>query len=104
MALYHPPTGSKIHLLKDGSIALTAGAASIVLTATGGILLTPGTAPVTVAGDLVVTGGATVTGSTTLGAVVTSSAKDISLTHTHLAGSLMDSVPLAVTGTTGIPV
>ena len=104
VALYHPETGSKVHMRADGSIDIIAGAASIVLTAAGGIILKPGSIPVTIDGDLVVTGDATVTGSTALGAIVTSSAKDISLTHTHLAGSLMDSVPQPVTGITGIPI
>ena len=97
-ALYHPATGSKVHMRADGSIDILAGTVTATLTAAGGVTITPGSAPVTIAGDL------TVTGATVLGAVVTSNGKDISDTHTHLAGSLLDSVPAAVTGTTGIPV
>lgn len=115
-ALYHPPTGSKVHMRADGSIDLIAGAASIILTAAGGILLTPGGSPVTIAGALVVQGvstfeddatfdqDATVTGSSILGATVTSNGKDISDTHTHGVGSYTDNTPGLITGVSGIPI
>ena len=97
VVLFHPETGSKAHFLADGSISVVAGETSILLTAAGGILITPGAVPVTIDGDLVVTGDAT------LGAVVTSNGKDISDTHLHAAGTLLDSVAGAVTGSTAVP-
>ncbi len=97
-AFYHPATGSKVHMRADGSIDMLAGAVTITLTAAGGVTITPGSSPVTIAGDL------TVTGATTLGAVVTSNGKDISDTHTHLAGTYLDGMSVAVTGTSGVPV
>ncbi len=102
VALFHPPTGSKVHFLANGDISMVAGTASILLTAAGGITITPGTSPVTVAGDLVVTGDLTATaGSTALGSVVTSGAKDISDTHTH-GGSA--TAPTGAISPTGVPV
>lgn len=100
VVVFHPTTGSKVHFLQDGSIQVVAGLASVVVTATGGITLNPGAVPVTINGDLVVTGSITaasvaasggvtigttlaVTGATTLGAVVTSGGTNISGTHVH---------------------
>ncbi len=101
VVLYHPPTGSMLHLLADGSINIVAGAASALLTAAGGMLLTPGAVPVTVAGDLTVTGILIATGaSAALPAVVTSGAKAIGATHTH-GGSA--TAPTGSVSNTGVP-
>ncbi len=96
--LYHPPTGSRVHLLADGSIKIEAGGVFALLEPSGGITLEPGGGPVTVDGDLVVTG------STTLSATVTSAGKNIGSTHTHLAGTYLDSLAAPVTGISGIPI
>lgn len=105
---FHPPTGSKIHFLADGSILTESGAASFSLTPSGGISITPGTSPVVVNGDmtvngaLVVNGSLTITGVTTL-AAVTSNGVNISGTHLHDAGTYLDSGAGAVTGSSGVP-
>ncbi len=104
VAVYHPPTGSKIHFLKDGSITIVSGSTSITMTVAGGIKITPGATPLTVDGDLVVTGTLAVTGASTLGAAVTAGGVNIGSTHGHLAGTYLDSVGSPVTGTAGIPV
>lgn len=97
VVMYHPASGAKVHFLQDGSILVEAGAASVVVNPSGGIDLVPGSSPVTVDGDLVVTG------STTLSSTVTSGGKDISDTHTHTAGTYLDSLAAPVTGVSGPP-
>jgi phage gp45-like len=78
VALYHPGTGSRFHLLANGDVSVTAGASAALFAASGAITLTPGAGQkVLVAGDLEVTGAAT------LGGVVTSAGKDISDSHLH---------------------
>ena len=91
---FHPATGSKIHFKADGSIEITNAVATILLPVAGGVTITPGSLPVTVDGDLTVSGdiiaagaltagSATVTGTTALGATVTSGGVNISGTHVH---------------------
>ena len=97
VAFYHPTTGSKIHMRADGSIDILAGTVTATLSASGGVTITPGSAPVTIAGDLTVTGAFINSGaSATLPAVVTSGAKAIGATHTH-GGVTVGA------GTTGVP-
>lgn len=117
VALYHPPTGSKLHFLANGDALVEAQGQRILLSAAG-VTITPASGlPVTVDGDLVVTGdvgaasagivgpatvGGTlgVTGATTLGAV-TAGGKDIGATHTH-GGS--PTAPTGPVSNTGVPV
>jgi hypothetical protein len=116
VAVYHPTTGSKVHLLVDGSIRVTAGAASALFTSTGGVTITPGDVPLTVNGDLTVTGdliagGATLAsaniagtlgaGTCTLGATVTAGGANIGATHTHVGSP---TAPAGAISNTGAPV
>lgn len=111
VTVFHPQTGSKVHLLMDGSIEIVAGGSTILMQPNDGITITPASGmPVTVDGDLIVTGMLTwqstatglslavttgvtigttlaVTGATTLSASVTSNGVNISDTHVHLAGT-----------------
>jgi len=93
---FHPLTGSKVHFLADGSILIESGAATFSITPDAGISITPGASPVTINGAL------TVTGATAL-AAVTSNGVNISSTHLHAAGTYLDSVAGAVTGSSGVP-
>ena len=93
--IYHPTSGSKVHLLQDGSIQVEAGLSSIDVTALGSITLNPGALPVTINGDLVVTG------VSTLGPIVTAGGTNIGQTHTHVGSP---TAPTGAQSNTGAPV
>lgn len=90
VVIYHPPSGSKVHFRANGDIEITS-TSKVKIDAPSAEL----TGDVTVAGDL------TVTGDAILGTTVTSGGKDISDTHTHTAGTYLDSTPAPVTGVSG---
>jgi hypothetical protein len=110
VVLYHPSTLAKVHMKDQGVVLIETAQASVEITPESGINITPSGGPVTVTGDLTVTGDVTVqtdldvSGATALGATVTSNGTDISNTHTHSAGSYLDSLSAAVTGLSGTPV
>ena len=130
-ALYHPPSGSKLHFKFDGSIEVKAGVSTILISPTIGVqITTPPGLPFIISGDAIITGSLTVgttldvteeatigttlgvTGAATVGttlgvtgattlAAVTSSGKDIGSTHTH-SGSA--TAPSGIVSDTGTPV
>lgn len=85
VAFYHPLLPDLIiHLKEDGKMLVKSGVQIDV-----------------VAPEVVITGNLTVTGTTTLGATVTSNGKDISDTHTHVGSP---TAPDGAQSNTGAPV
>lgn len=78
VALYHPPTGGKIHFRAQGDLLIQVGGHSILVARGGDITVTPAAGR-----KLLVVGDFEVTGAATFGTTVTSAGKDISDSHVH---------------------
>ena len=114
VVFYHPLTKSRIQFKNNGDIEIdaTGDNGSVVLTVNKDLSITvlgdtniniSGTATVTCpttnwTGDINLTGNLDVSGSTTLGATVTSNGKDISDTHTHVGSATAPDGPVTDTG------
>jgi phage gp45-like len=90
VVLFHPATGSKVHMKAGGDIEVVS---------TTKVLIDAPAAQFT--GDVEVDGDLDVAGATALSATVTANSKDISDTHSHIGSP---TAPLGVVSNTGVPI